>query len=471
MILSELIITPLGIRGKTGKLTPNVALNFALAFGTYLGRGKTIIVARDTRITSRMYRNEVINGLMSVGINVLNMGIAPTPCLIYNVKNFKADGGVMITGSHIPEDWNGLKFIDGRTKTYITEDVLNQIMKLYNSKKFNYVDYENLGKIKKHDGVTSYINGILKQINLGVIKKRKFNVILDPVAGCGLTVTPQLFLRMRCKTRIINDSLNKSCPYFPRGIEPTPENLTELSKIVRESGADIGFAHDLDADRVVIAENDTGRILEEDIGLALIIKDYLENKKPNDTHLVVNVASSRIFYDLAKKYGAIYEEVPVGEIYITTRLRELVKNKIDAIGGEGSCGGIVFPEFNNTRDGPMACAKILEIMAKNKCSISELVKKLPKYFMKKMKITCPGNKYELIIEFLKEKYPNYELKTIDGAKFINKSRWFLIRPSKTEPIIRIFVETDKEKKTDHLANEIMGYISKILEETSKSLEN
>ncbi|MHA1253603.1 MAG: hypothetical protein ACTSRP_26755, partial [Candidatus Helarchaeota archaeon] len=350
MSTSKLIITSLGIRGETGHLIPNLALEFAEAFGTLIGKGKKVLVGRDTRITSRMLRNEVINGLISVGVNVLNLGVVPSPCLLFNIRHCKdIAGGVMITGSHIPEEWNGIKFIDGKTMTYITGETLEKIKKIYETKSFNFVNYTELGKISKYEGISSYLHSILDNVDVQVIKKKKFKIVLDPVAGCGMTVTPQLFIKMRCKTQIINDSLNSSYPYFPRKIEPRPENLTLLSEVVANSGADIGFAHDLDADRVVIAEEGTGKILDEDIGLALIVKDYLETH--DNCTVVVNVASSKIFYDLAKKYGARYEEVPVGEVFVATRLNELLRENVDAIGGEGSCGGIMIPAFNNARDG------------------------------------------------------------------------------------------------------------------------
>ncbi len=464
MILSSnVIITSLGIRGETGKLTPNMALELAEAFGTLLGQGKSVLLARDTRLTSRMLRNDIINGLISVGINVINLGVCPSPCLLYNIKHNGANGGVMITGSHIPEDWNGIKFINGDTKTYITSNYLNRIMEVYKTKSFNFVSYNDLGHISKRDGIGGYIHSILNNVDVSLIKKKKFKVVLDPVAGCGLTVTPQLFIKMQCKTQIINDTLNDEYPYFPRKIEPKPENLTDLTGAVKSSGADIGFAHDLDADRVVIAENGTGKVLSEDIGLALIVKDYLETH--DNCTLVLNVASSRIFYDLAKKYNANYEEVRVGEVFVATKLNELVKKNVDAIGGEGSCGGIMLPYFNNARDGPMACAKILEILAKNDTSVSELVKKLPrKYYMIKTSVKYPEKKYEKIISALKEKYSQYELNTIDGVKFINKSSWFLVRASGTEPIIRIFVETEKESKTQKMADEIISFIQDIIEQ-------
>ncbi|MHA1271477.1 MAG: hypothetical protein ACTSPY_16920 [Candidatus Helarchaeota archaeon] len=462
--MNKVIITSLGIRGETGNLTPNMVLELAEAFGTLIGTGKNVLIGRDTRLTSRMLRNEIINGLISVGVNVLNLGVVPSPCLLFNMRHSNAEGGVMITGSHIPEEWNGIKFIDGNTKTYITGAYLEKIKSIYEKKKFTFMDYQHIGKFSKFDGLSSYIHSILNNIDIQIIKKKKFKVVLDPVAGCGLTVTPQLFIKMRCKTQIINDSLNNEYPYFPRKIEPKPENLKDLSEIVVSSGADIGFAHDLDADRVVIAEEKTGKILEEDIGLALIVKDYLETH--DNCTLVLNVASSRIFYDLAVRYNADYQEVPVGEVYVATKLNELIKNHVDAIGGEGSCGGIMLPNFNNARDGPMACAKILEILAKNDSTISEVVKRLnKKYYMIKTKMNYPGKKYNLIIQALKDKYSNYQINTIDGVKFINKSGWFLVRASGTEPIIRIFVETDKENKTKKLANELISYINDIISQS------
>jgi phosphoglucosamine mutase len=467
MNVSNVIVTSLGIRGRTGELTPNMVLKFAEAFGTIVGNGKNILIARDTRITSRMFRNEVINGLISVGVNVYNLGVAPSPCLLYNMQNRAFSGGIMITGSHLAENWNGIKFIDGETKTYITTEYLKKVKAIHDSLKFAFADYNNMGNFYKYDGLNNYIHGILDRINIPIIKRKKFKIVLDPVAGCGLTVTPQLFIRMRCKTQIINDSMNSSIPYFPRKIEPTPENLGALSKAVVKSRADIGFAHDLDADRVAIAENGTGKILPEDLSLAIIVKDYLENHE--SCTLVVNVASSKIFHDLAKKFHADYEEVKVGEVYVATRLNELLKKKQNIIGGEGSCGGIMIPAFNNARDGPLACAKILEIMAKNDMSISELVKKLPKYYLLKEKIRYPHGKYKNIIEALKDKYSkNYEINSIDGVKFSNKSSWFLVRASGTEPIMRIFIETEKESKSKKLANEIMELINGIISESPPS---
>ncbi|TFF88146.1 MAG: hypothetical protein EU549_03570, partial [Promethearchaeota archaeon] len=334
IILSKVIITNLGIRGRIGELTPNMVLKYAEAYGTFIGKGKNVLLARDTRLSSRMFRNEVINGLLSVGINIFNLGVVPVPCLLFNMRRNNIHGGIMITGSHIPEDWNGIKFVDGKTKTFITSSYLEKINQIYKSKKFNFVNYKEIGSIRKVEGVNSYIHSILDNVNVSLIKKYKYKIVLDPVAGCGLAVTPQLFIKMRCKTQIINDSLNHKYPYFPRKIEPKPENLGDLSKAVVKSKADIGFAHDLDADRVVIALNKSGKVLSEDLVLALIVKDFLENYE--NCSLVVNVASSRIFQDLAKKFNANYEEVKVGEVYVSTRLNELLKkNKgnINIIGG------------------------------------------------------------------------------------------------------------------------------------------
>ncbi|MBD3229790.1 MAG: hypothetical protein GF329_16530 [Candidatus Lokiarchaeota archaeon] len=467
----NIIITSLGIRGKIGELTPNMVLKYAEAYGTLIGKGKNVLLARDTRLSSRMFRNEIINGLLSVGINIYNLGVVPVPCLLFNMRRNNIHGGIMITGSHIPEDWNGIKFVDGKTKTFITSDFLNKIKKIYESKNFKYVDYKNIGSIQKIEGLTGYIHSILDNIDISLIKKKKYKVVLDPVAGCGLTVTPQLFIKMRCKTQIINDSLNSEYPYFPRKIEPKPENLNELSKAVEKSKADIGFAHDIDADRVAIALNKSGKILNEDIVLALIVKDYLENHE--NCTLVVNVASSRIFQDLAKKFDANYEEVKVGEVYVSTRLNQILNNysNINVIGGEGSCGGVILPQLNNTRDGPLACAKILEIMAKNDLSISKLVKQLPtKYYMIKERIRYSQDKYKKIINTLKEEYFNYEINEIDGLKFYNKHSWFLIRKSGTEPIIRIYVESEKKNRTKKLSDEIMELINNITKEKSTKEE-
>jgi len=459
MEINNLIFTFSGIRGITGKdLNFKTSKKIAIAFGEWFnGDNKKIIIGRDTRPSGETLEKGIVEGLISTGFNVVNVGVCPTPIIIHAKNKLKIPAGIIITGSHNPQEWNGLKLLS--SKTYLhNEDLklISRMLKDIDLKTYNFTKRNLKKNISKFNPIPDYIQALFNDLNTESIRKNNnLRVVVDTGAGAGKYATPQMLEGMGCEVKVINNDLTKN-KQFPRAIEPIQNNLKDLIMEVWQGKCDVGFAHDCDADRLAII-GESGICYPEDIGLALITEYQLKNyeNKIEDVIFITNLASSLMFDVIAEKYGARVIRTPIGEIFLVEKMYNLIEENISKksfiFGGEGSCGGIMFPSFNNTRDGIFAAAKIVEILVDSGEKISKLVSQLPKFFSYRERIKIATKDVKLIIERIKQEL-------IDEGEFVNQigydlrfgkgKEWFvLIHPSNTEPIIRVI----SEAKSDSLA--------------------
>ena len=457
---NSLIFTFSGIRGIFGKdLNFDVAKKIAISFGEWFsGKDKKIIIGRDTRPSGEIIEEGVIEGLIATGFEIVNVGICPTPIIIFAKNKLNIPAGIIITGSHNPQEWNGLKLLS--SVTYLHNNDLEQISHLSNQVNLNNykIEDQNIKKnVSSFSPISDYVQTLYKHLDIEKIKdNNNLKVVVDTGAGAGKYVTPQILKGMGCEVEVINNDLLVNNT-FPREIEPIKINLKDLIMEVWQGNFDVGFAHDCDADRLaIIGEN--GICFPEDVGLALIAEYYLKNKdnKAEEVTFITNLASSLMFEVIAEKYNAEVKRTQIGEVFLVEKMHNLLNDQTKSsmnryiFGGEGSCGGAITP-FNLTRDGLYAAAKIIEILVDSGEKISNLVARLPKFFSHRRKIRINRKNVIPIISGVKQELINEgeEVNQIgNDLKFGKEKEWFiLIHPSNTEPIIRVICEA----KVDSLA--------------------
>ncbi|RLI25563.1 phosphoglucosamine mutase [Candidatus Bathyarchaeota archaeon] len=436
-----------GLRGVANvDLTPQLALKIGLCMANYLGPGKTVVVGRDPRTSSAMLSMAVSSGLLSGGCNVKDVGLVTTPALSFAVKTLKADGGVMITASHNPPEWNGIKLWNGdgsgfsRTQDRVIEDMLRR-------GEFRHVDWSHIGRLERVEGIPDmYVEGILSRVDVDTIRRRGYRVVLDCGGGSACYSSPKLLRKLGCDLKVINC---RPDGFFKQRLpEPRPENLSRLMETVRSIGADLGVAHDGDADRAAFID-EKGRYVQGDRILALICLNYLRNRPKG--LIVTTVITSSVIYDVAEMVGARVILTPVGEPYVVEKMKETGAE----IGGEENVGLIV-RDWVWSREGAYAVALVLELMAKEGRSLSELSESLPRYEQAKLNVRCDREVFPLIkhrvIELVKEMLPkDYDrLVTIDGVKAYYGRNWVLVRPSGTEPLFRVFAEAEDKTTLEEL---------------------
>ena len=418
-----------GVRGIVNQdVTAELAMRLAMSLGT-LTRG-TVAVGQDTRVSGSMLSHAAIAGLLATGCKVINLGIAPTPAVQYFVRD-NADAGIVITASHNPREYNGLKLIAGDGTEFASEAEL-AVEDVYFKGGLRLADWRETGELSDTNVIPAYIEGTIGKVNAPDIKKRGFVVAVDTGCGAGSIVTPFLLSKLNCKVTTINAQIDGTFP--SRNPEPTEDVLTDLGKIVISNGADLGVAHDGDADRAVFID-ERGNFVNEDVLLAIIVKHVLSKKVGP---VVTPVSSSQRIVDVAEAAGGHVIWTPVGSIYVARMMMQV--NAV--IGGEGN-GGIIFPEHQYCRDGAMTVAKVLEIMTERGKKISELVKEIPKRYMDKTKVTCRDR--DATMQQIRSSVEG-NIDTTDGIKISYDDGWLLIRPSGTEPIIRIFVEAETKRR-------------------------
>jgi phosphomannomutase/phosphoglucomutase len=422
-----------GVRGIVNQdLTAELAMRLAMSLGT-LKRG-TVAVGRDTRVSGSMLSHAAIAGLLATGCKVINLGIAPTPAVQFYVRD-DADAGIVITASHNPREYNGIKLIAGDGTEFGSEGE-RAVEDVYFKEEFKLADWRETGELCEANVIPAYIDGIIAQVNAQDIKKREFVVAVDTGSGAGSIVTPFLLSKLNCTVTTINAQIDGTFP--SRNPEPTEDVLTDLGKIVISNGADLGVAHDGDADRAVFID-EKGNFVNEDVLLAIIVKHVLSKKVGP---VVTPVSSSQRIVDVAEAAGSHVIWTPVGSIYVARMMMQV--NAV--IGGEGN-GGIIFPEHQYCRDGAMTVAKVLEIMTERGKKISELVKEIPKRYMDKTKISCRDR--DATMQRIRSSVKG-NVDTTDGVKIWYEDGWLLVRPSGTEPIIRIFVEAETKQRASAL---------------------
>ncbi len=440
-----------GIANSNDSLSVDLAVDIAKSFGTYLKRGK-VVIGRDTRISGDMLKSAATAGLLSTGVEVIDVGIVPTPAIQYYIRDF-ADGGIIITASHNPREYNGIKLIAGDGTGLSRESEL-EVEKIYKSKKFIVAPWNKTGNLRVDNNLNDYyIKGIISLVNADAIIKKNFKVVIDTGSGAGSITLPFLLQKLGCQVLTLNTQIDGTFPW--RNPEPVEEALTELKTLVKETGAVMGVAQDGDADRVAFID-ENGDFIDGEVLLAMVTKYILKRKKGS---IVTTISSSQRMKDVANEAGVDIFWTAVGSINVVT---EMIKRG-SVFGGEGN-GGLIFPEHQYCRDGAMATAKLLEIIAlepKPEGLLSGLANSVPKYFNEKTKIKSNNlNKImNQVKEFCLKQYKKVD--TIDGVKIWSQDDgWFLIRSSGTEPIIRVFTEAKTEKNAKKLLEEGVKIVNK-----------
>ena len=431
-------------------LTPEFASRLAACYGTQI-KG-TVAVGGDTRTTTPMLMQAVIAGLLSSGCDVVDLGILPTPGVQYAVRKYY-DGGVMITASHNPPKYNGIKFLD-KDGIGIPDEMDLAIEKLYFDGEPDRVEFSQIGQIYKNDKIIEeYIDEAVSKVDTEAIKKANLKVVVDCGSGAGCFTAPYLIRKLGCDVTSLNSQADG---FFPgRDPEPIEENLQELINVVKELGADIGLAHDGDADRTICID-EKGNFVLGDKTFTLVEKEML--KENGGGTIVTTVATSQAIYDVAEEHNGEVIATAVGDLLVARKLKDT-----DGLFGGEENGGLIFPDFVYGRDAVMTVAKILEIVAKEKRPLSELVAELPVYYASKMKIECPDDEKEFVMQSIADEIKtttDFELDLTDGVKILKEDGWVIIRPSGTEPIFRCFAESDSQEKADEMTEWGLGLIRK-----------
>ena len=439
-----------GIRGVFGEtFTLDFVSEITLSLATYFRKGP-ILVGYDGRESSIIISKIVCSSLNSAGLDCAIAGLIPTPCLQYSTKNLGYRGGIMITASHNPSQYNGIK-PTAKDGVEISRDDELKVEEIYFKKKWN-ITPQKLGATKKIENtVETYLKGIKSQVNTQKIKSRKFRIVLDLGNGAQAVTAPRLCKELGCKVITINENIDGSFP--GRGSEPTPQNLQILSKTVIKSKADLGVAFDGDGDRSIFCDN-TGEILTGDRS-ALLLSQFLLEKNPK-SKIVTTINSTSRIEDIAAGSKSKVIRKKVGSVEVS---REMVSSK--AVIGFEENGGFMYGKHSQVRDGAMTMALALDLLAASKKSISDELALLPSSFTTKGKVECTKDDAKKIIQILKKE--DHKKDTTDGIKIMfDKSKWVMVRPSGTEPIIRIYAESDSRQSLDLLFTKYMKKIKSIL---------
>ncbi len=439
-----------GIRGIVGDgLDPNVLVKYTSAYADFIGKG-TVVVGRDARITGEMVQEIVTGTLLAKGINVIEIGIVPTPTVQYTVKILKARGGIAISASHNPNEWNALKLLNS-TGQFMTLEENIEMKKLFDKAGNNYKPWDKLGKREKYEtALKKHVEDVLKlkYIDKSKIKRKKFKVVVDCVNGAGVYVIPDLLKKFGCK--VIEMNCEKS-GIFPRLPEPIPENLTETMKAVKKEKADLGIVVDPDVDRLVLI-TEKGEPFGEENTITQAVKFILSKKKGD---VAVNLSTTRAVDDIARQAKVKVFRSPVGEANVVKKMKEVKA----IIGGEGS-GGVIYPELHYGRDALIGIAITLQHLTEFKGKMSGLKKSLPQYFIVKKKIELGNIDPDKVIDELVRKYDREKCNTDDGLRIDFNNHWVHFRKSNTEPIIRIIVEAENPEEAELMAekyvNDIVG---------------
>lgn len=430
-----------GVRGVIGQsLTPVLLTRFAQAFGTHTGSG-TIVVGRDPRTSGEMVKHAVIAGILSSGGRVVDIGVCPVPTVQLQVRRRKANGGIAITASHNPAEWNALKFI-GSNGLFLDAGQARELLDIYHQGEYTKVGSEEIRSVEEVEGATeAHIKAILDA--LGPLPQgKRLRVVLDSCNGAGSIVGPKLLEALGAEVIAINVTPDGS---FPRPAEPLPENLGDLCDAVKKHNADVGFAQDMDADRLAIV-NEKGIPIGEDYTLVLAAL-YVLGHEPGP--IVANLSTTSALEDVAKKFDCPLFLTKIGEVNVTDKMQQ----QHAVIGGEGN-GGVIYPRINFARDSLVGMALVLHLLAESGKTVSQLMDQFPRYTVVKENMVCPSDKIPAVLRMLRQEYGDFPLDTRDGVKVTLPEGWFLVRGSNTEPIIRIVAES----RSDVQAREIVTRI-------------
>jgi len=454
--MSDIIFSVSGVRGIYGdSLTLPVAVKYTMAFAKFCSdnyKSNKVIVGSDGRLKGEEITSVVTHALAFAGFEVVDIGVVPTPTVQLAVEKLKAAGGIAITASHNPQQWNGLKFLDS-DGTFLKPAQIAEVKKNLKQKKYNLVSFKNIKPVKQDlTWIDKHINLVLKSglVNISRVKKRKFKVVVDAVNSSGSVIVPKLLKKLGC------DVIELYCDgsgVFPHLPEPLPQNLTLLSKAVKKYKAAIGVAIDPDGDRLVlICEN--GKPFIEENTIVTVVRNILKNSGGNKS-VVVNMSTTRAVDDVVNENGGKIYRTAVGEINVITGMKKVRA----VVGGEGS-GGVIVPEIHYGRDASAGLAIVLNELAGFKGKMSEYKKTIPEYFILKTKFGTSGNPSALLkkIEKLFAK-GNCSISTVDGVKLDFPDYWIHLRKSNTEPIIRVIIEAKSEREAKKLMSEFLKKIN------------
>ena len=421
-----------GVRGVIGEsLTPTLLTRFAQAFGTYVGSG-TIVIGRDPRTSGEMVKQAVIAGLLSSGCRVIDIGMCPVPTIQLLVRQHGAHGGIAITASHNPAEWNALKFI-GADGLFLNSGEAREMLDIYHQGEYTKVAGAEMREVAEISGATDlHIQKILDVLGPLPQSERPLRVVLDACNGAGSLVGPKMLEALGAEVVSINSTPNG---LFPRPAEPLPENLADLCAEVKEQRADIGFAQDMDADRLAIV-SEQGLPIGEDYTLVLATL-YVLGKESGP--VVANLSSTSVLQEVVNRFRCPLFLTRIGEVNVTEEMQK--QNAV--IGGEGN-GGVIYPRINFARDSLTGMALILHLLAETGQTVSDLVNNFPRFSLIKERLACPSDKISVVLRMLRREYSDYPLDLRDGVKVILPDGWFLVRGSNTEPIIRVVAEAATE---------------------------
>ena len=447
--MPQLMISISGVRGVIGEgLTPEVMLNFAQAYGTYCNGGR-VVLGRDSRVSGPMLHHAVTAGLMAIGCEVIDVGIAPTPTVKIATHNLHASGGLIITASHNPVMWNGIKMLanDG---LFLDEEQGKQVLAIRDAGHSTWRNWDELGKFSSYDkAIDDHLAAIyaLPFIDSEKIRQRKFRVTADCVNGAGGVILKKLLEHFGCDIVLLNETPTGRFTHNP---EPVPENLGELCEAVKKYRAHIGLALDPDADRLALV-SEKGFPLGEEYTLALTTAFLLPKRKGK---VVVNLSTSMVIDDIAAQHGCTVERTKVGEIHVAKHMQ-----KIDAvIGGEGN-GGVILPDVHLGRDAMVGVAMILQQLADFSGPLSELHASLPQYIMRRRKVELrEGLDPKQVLQKILQKYRREKLDTNDGVKILRDKSWVQVRASNTEPILRIMSEAPNAAIAEEYCEELAAVV-------------
>ncbi|QDP85286.1 phosphoglucosamine mutase [Chryseobacterium sp. SNU WT5] len=452
-----------GIRGTIGgkvdeNLTPLDVVKFTSAFGTWLQNNKnkkdlTLVVGRDARISGLMVNSLVTATLQGLGINVVDLGLSTTPTVEVMVPELNADGGIILTASHNPKQWNALKLLNEKGE-FINGENGTDVLALAESQDFNYAEVDDLGQYEtRNDGFDIHIQKILDlpMVDAEAIKAKKFKVVVDAVNSTGGIAIPQLLEELGCEVVKLYCEPNGDFPHNP---EPIKEHLGDICELMKTEKADVGIVVDPDVDRLALVD-ENGELFGEEYTL-VAVADYLLRHQKGAA--ISNLSSSRALRDVARNLGSEYFASAVGEVNVVT----LMKEKNAVIGGEGN-GGIIYPELHYGRDSLVGVALFLTHLAKENKIVSELRATYPSYFMGKKKIELtPDIDVDSLLTKMENEYQTEDISTIDGVKIDFENNWVHLRKSNTEPIIRIYTEAFSQEEADRLGDQMIEKIKSLI---------
>ncbi len=430
----SLIMSMSGTRGVVGgSMTPAVALETGLALGTYL-TGGTVVVGGDTRTSHDTYKSAVISGLLATGCTVIDIGRVTTPTVQQMIGRFNAAAGIVVTASHNPSIWNGLKVMNG-LGSFMSPAEYTQFEAVFRSKNWQLKDWQSQGElIVDPSAIQAHVDLVLSKIRWDHIQKSGLRVLVDANHGAGAVADPVLLQALGVDATILNAEPNGRFAHDP---EPLEKNLDHIKSVMAGGGYDIGFVQDADADRLVILD-ETGRFIGEDYSLAFCVDHILSLEQADSPTVVVNLSTSQVIADVASRYNATVVYTKIGESHVT----QGIKSAKAVVGGEGN-GGVIYPKVGWGRDSLVGMVVALSHLATTKQTVSQIVAGYPRYTMLRDKVSVMSQAdIQSAIEAIESRFPGFPVNREDGVKITLPNGWVHVRPSNTEPIVRLFVEAD-----------------------------